>query len=75
MRALKKMFRDEIPDKWFGTVQKRLSPGRWVIEDLYGRFREADSDEFLRPGDSVCVQTGRIVGPAASTINVKTIEV
>lgn len=72
---LRRLFADQPPDSWSGTVRRKTGAGRYLVQDVFGRFHEVAADGFWRPGQAVTVAGGRIVDGSAALVKVKTIEV
>jgi len=73
--ALKNIFVAPQPTSRVATVIRRIRVGRYELQDGSGRLMQADTDRTWKPGDSVIVQSGRIVASAASSPTVRTYEV
>jgi hypothetical protein len=64
-QALKNIFQDAEPEKRICTIEGNILPGVWSVSDSSGRIFRVESDAFWRPGETVVVQSGRIVSRAS----------
>lgn len=67
---IRKLLDLDQPQKQTCVVIDRKLPGRYRLRDQLNRIIEADSSAVWRPGTSVTVQNGRIVGVAEASSTV-----
>jgi len=72
---LNTMFHKQQGDRKICTISSLLSPGLYSVSDRSGRITRAESDQFWRPGETVIVQSGRIIARTAKINNPKIYEV
>lgn len=68
-------FTPQMPGRKTGTITSQSSSGWWTVTDSMGRQVVASSNEQWRPGDSVAIVSGQIVGRAGTAAAIKTYEV
>ena len=61
--------------KTMAIIRRRIKPGVYLVADRSGRAHRAESQETYRPGQSVVVLDGQIVGLAAKEPSTTTFEV
>lgn len=61
--------------KMLAIVRRRIQPGAYLVADRSGRAYRAESQESYRPGQSVVVLDGQIIGRAAAPTITRTYEV